>query len=157
DLARDRVLPFAGNGAEDIEDGPHQQSAFAQPSGLATDGKTLWVADSESSAIRAVPFDVTQEVRTVVGVVGDGLFNFGDADGVADKVRLQHALGVAFHNGKLYVADTYNSKIKVVDPAKRSCTTYLGKPGGWVTGRTFDEPGGLSFAGDKLYVADTNA
>jgi DNA-binding beta-propeller fold protein YncE len=54
------------------------------------------------------------------------------------------------------VADTYNSKIKVIDPAKASCTTFLGKPGGWLVGRMFNEPGGLSFAGDKLYVADTN-
>src|SRR5262249_26178929 len=72
-------------------------------------------------------------------------------------VRLQHALGVAFKDGKLYVADTYNSKIKLLDPDKRSCSTWLGERGGWLNGRTFDEPGGLCFAGDTLYVADTNA
>ncbi len=157
DLMREQVHPFAGNGAEDIEDGPLPQSCFAQPSGLATDGKTLWVADSEASAIRAVPLDGVGEVSTVVGVVGDGLFNFGDKDGDADKVRLQHALGVAYKDGKLYVADTYNSKIKLIDPVKKTCTTFLGEGGGWLNGRTFDEPGGLSFAGDTLYVADTNA
>jgi hypothetical protein len=32
----------------------------------------------------------------------------------------------------------------------------LGEPGGWLVGSLFNEPAGLSFAGDKLYVADTN-
>jgi DNA-binding beta-propeller fold protein YncE len=83
--------------------------------------------------------------------VGEGLFEFGDVDGEGDKVRLQHALGVAYHDGKLYVADTYNSKVKVIDPEKRTCRTYLGGAG------LFNEPGGISYAGGKLYLADTNA
>ena len=154
DPANARVAPFAGNGREELADGALEESSFAQPSGLASDGKHLYVADSEISAIRSVPFDPAGEVKTILG---EGLFEFGDTDGVGSKVRLQHALGVAHRNGKLYVADTYNSKIKVIDPGKRSCATFLGEPGGWLQGRTFDEPGGLSFAGDKLYVADTNA
>ncbi len=154
DLKTKRVDPYAGNGRENIADGPLRQSCFAQPSGLATDGKNLFVADSEISAIRAVPVNGKGEVKTVVG---QGLFVFGDVDGTGDKVRLQHALGVAYRNGKLYIADTYNNKIKLIDPEKRTCTTFLGERGGWLTGPMFDEPGGLSFAGDKLYVADTNA
>jgi DNA-binding beta-propeller fold protein YncE len=83
-------------------------------------------------------------------VVGMGLFEFGDVNGTGDDVRLQHALGVAYRNGKLYVADTYNSKIKEIDPKTRVCTTFAGDA------KTLNEPGGLSFAGDQLYVADTN-
>jgi DNA-binding beta-propeller fold protein YncE len=153
DFASQRIDPFSGNGRETIADGPHRMASFAQPSGLATDGKTLYVADSETSSVRAVPFDPAGKVETVVG---EGLFVFGDVDGVGDNVRLQHALGVAFKDGKLYVADTYNSKIKLIDPAKRSCTTFLGDPPGWLKPRMFNEPGGLSIAGNKLYVADTN-
>ncbi|MCS7045597.1 MAG: thioredoxin-like domain-containing protein, partial [Gemmataceae bacterium] len=91
DPVRQRVDPFAGNGREDLEDGPLPQSSFAQPSGLASDGKYLFVADSEISAIRAVPLDGKGEVKTIVG---EGLFEFGDVDGKGRKVRLQHALGV---------------------------------------------------------------
>jgi sugar lactone lactonase YvrE len=156
-LKTQRVDPFAGNGAEDIVDGELGASSYAQPSGLATDGKTLWIADSEASAIRAIPIDGKGESKTVVGVTGDGLFNFGDKDGVADKARLQHALGVAYRDGKLYVADTYNSKLKLIDPKTQACTTFKGEGGGWLESPTFNEPAGLSFAGDKLYVADTNA
>jgi hypothetical protein len=86
-------------------------------------------------------------------LVGEGLFEFGDRDGVGPQVRLQHALGVEYHAGKVYVADTYNNKLKVLDPATRRCETFLG--GGKEP--LFDEPAGLSFAAGKLYVADTNA
>ncbi|MCI0380768.1 MAG: redoxin domain-containing protein [Gemmataceae bacterium] len=150
------VDPYAGNGREHIDDGPLARSTFAQPSGLTSDGKTLWVADSEASAIRALPLDGKGNVTTVVGVEGDGLFHFGDEDGQGSKVRLQHALGVIFRDGQLYVADTYNSKIKLIDPEKRTCKTFLGDPAGWLKPKMFNEPGGLSFAGDRMYVADTN-
>jgi DNA-binding beta-propeller fold protein YncE len=155
DPERGRVDPYAGDGREDIKDGALNEAQFAQPSGLATDGKWLYVADCETSAVRAVPLDPTDEVKTIVG---EGLFEFGDADGVGEKVRLQHALGVAYHkDGKLYVADTYNGKVKVIDPAKRACVTLeLKRPEG-EKGPVLNEPGGVSLAGEKLYVADTNS
>jgi thiol-disulfide isomerase/thioredoxin len=154
DLKKQTVHPYAGSGNENIEDGTLAQAAFAQPSGLATDGKALYVADSETSSIRALPLGGVGMVKTIVG---KGLFEFGDVDGFGPKVRLQHALGVTVRDGKLYVADTYNSKIKILDPATRECRTFVGEPGtGWLTSSTFNEPGGLSFAGDKLFVADTN-
>jgi thiol-disulfide isomerase/thioredoxin/outer membrane protein assembly factor BamB len=164
DLKNEELALFAGSGREDIMDGALvadldnfrvKVASFAQPSGLATDGKNLYVADSEVSAVRVLPLDGKGEVKTLVG---EGLFDFGDVDGVGDKVRLQHALGVAFHDGKLYVADTYNSKIKVLDPKDRSCEAFLGgEADGWLAGPTFSEPGGLSVADGKLYIADTNA
>jgi DNA-binding beta-propeller fold protein YncE len=56
------------------------------------------------------------------------------------------------------VADTYNSKIKVIDPEKRTAETFLGgEPPGWLTTPLFSEPGGIAYAGGKLYLADTNA
>jgi DNA-binding beta-propeller fold protein YncE len=157
DLAKERVDPYAGSGRENIRDGELTEANFAQPSGLASDGKTLYVADSEVSAIRAVPLSARNDAE-VKTIVGKGLFEFGDVDGEGDEARLQHALGVAFHDGLLYVADTYNSKIKVLDPAKRTSKTYLGgEPDGWFAGPLFNEPAGLSISGGKIYVADTNA
>jgi sugar lactone lactonase YvrE len=149
DLKRKSIRPLAGSGFEEIQDGPLQVAKFAQPSGLASDGKFLFVADSESSAIRALRLDGQGFVQTIVGA---GLMEFGDVNGRGKEVRLQHALDVAAAKGKLYVADTYNHKIKVIDPVQQTCATFLGDEEG-----TFDEPGGLSIAGDKLYVADTSA
>lgn len=149
DLAKQTIVPFAGTGMEDIRDGPLMRACFAQPSGLAGDGNRLFVADSEVSAIRAISLG-GGEVTTLVG---KGLFDFGDVDGPGDEARLQHAIGVAYVDGTLYVADTYNSKIKTIDPRTRACRTFLGDK----KAKLFDEPGGLSYAGGKLYVADTNA
>jgi DNA-binding beta-propeller fold protein YncE len=151
DLARRTIVPFAGNGFEKLVDGPLLVSCFAQPSGLASDGVKLYVADSEVSAVRAVPLDGDGNVSTLAGI---DLFDFGDIDGVYPKSRLQHPLGVVFVDGKLYVADTYNSKIKAIDPESRSCTTFAG---GDKKAKLFDEPCGISYAARKLYVADTNA
>src|SRR5206468_10326164 len=72
---------------------------------------------------------------------------------------LQHPLGISFWQGHLLIADTYNHKIKLLDPKARSVNTFAGsgKPG-QADGAlpSFYEPGGLTVAGDKLYVADTN-
>jgi DNA-binding beta-propeller fold protein YncE/thiol-disulfide isomerase/thioredoxin len=158
----DEVHAYAGSGREDIEDGDLISSAFAQPSGLASDGEWLYVADSEGSSIRAVPLIPDKEVWTVVGTAdleAGRLFEFGDVDGENGKARLQHPLGVAWHKGAIYVADTYNNKIKAIDPEKRFSITFLGtgEPGKDDDPAQFDEPAGLSVAGDKLYVADTNS
>jgi sugar lactone lactonase YvrE len=150
DLARHLIVPFAGNGFEDLKDGPRAFCCLAQPSGLAASDTALYVADSESSSIRSIPLDGQGEVSTLVGA---GLFKFGDDDGAGAEVRLQHPLGVVCVEGKLYVADTYNSKIKMLDPATRACTTFAGDR----KAKLFSEPGGISYAAGKLYVADTNA
>jgi DNA-binding beta-propeller fold protein YncE len=155
DLKSDEVSTFAGSGREARLDGSLLKSGFAQPSGMASDGKRLYVADSESNIIRAIDLSEGQ-VRTLVG--GD-LFEFGDVDATGDEVRLQHPLGLVLYGDKVLIADTYNHKIKELDPKRQKVTTFLGtgKPG-QVDGKTaqFYEPAGLSIAGDKLFVADTN-
>ncbi len=163
DLKANTVMPYAGTGVETLHDGPLRAACFAQPSGLASDGKHLFVADSETSSLRAVPLDPEERVQTLVG---RGLFVFGDRDGPGrdgdeeslTEARMQHALGVAYHDGKIYVADTYNNKIKVYDLATRKLTTlFHGRPFGIFGPLWLNEPAGLSYADGKLYIADTNS
>jgi thiol-disulfide isomerase/thioredoxin len=156
DPAEEMVRLFAGSGREELRDGPLTQGGLNQPSGLATDGRLLYFADSEASAIRTADLNPDGELNTIVGT---GLFDFGDVDGQGDDVRLQHPLGVAYQDGLLYVADTYNSKIKLINPETRESETFLGgSEAGWRDGAEplFDEPGGLNITEDKLYIADTN-
>ena len=159
DATGDFIAGHAGSGEEDHVDGPLLAAALAQPSGLTTDGESLFVADSEVSSVRSVSLDPRGgHVRTVVG---KGLFDFGDVDGVGDRVRLQHPMGVAYADGTLYVADTFNHKVKAIELSTRRVTTLAGNGRrGLEDGRgpraRFHEPSGLSVCGSKLYVADTN-
>lgn len=156
DLDKQEISTFAGSGREARIDGAPEDAGFAQPSALATDGKTLYVSDAEANIIRAIDLGKKGEVRTLVG--GD-LFDFGDIDGSGNDVRLQHPLGLARWNDKLLIADTYNHKIKLLDPVARAVKSFAGSgKAGQADGAksSFYEPGGLSVAGDKLYIADTN-
>lgn len=153
------IVPHTGDGREALEDGPLAEAAMNQPSGLATDGRFLFVADSEASAIRVVDPRPGGTIRTIVG---EGLFEFGDRDGVGRAaVRLQHPLGVAWHEGTVWIADTYNHRVKRLDPARAECRTFAGAgaPGhadGPPAAARFSEPSGLGVAAGRLWVADTN-
>ncbi len=151
------VQPFAGSGREDIIDGLLKQSALAQPSGICSDGTNLYFADSEVSALRWV--DLSDGKREVKTFIGTGLFDFGDRDGDFKQALLQHPLGVDYQDGKIYIADAYNHKIKVADVESRTITTLAGtgKPGiGTKKKPQFNEPAGVSIAKNRLFVADTN-
>ena len=137
---------FSGSGAEALHDGDHDEAALAQPMGICAAGERLYVADAESSAIRAVDRSPGGRVRTVIGT---GLFDFGDVDGTGDDVRMQHQQGVALaSDGRLLVCDSYNDALKWVDPSSRRVETWL---------RGFSEPSGLAIGDGLVYVADTNA
>jgi DNA-binding beta-propeller fold protein YncE len=149
---------FAGSGRENLTDGPLTAAALAQPSGITSDGKSLYFADSEVSSVRAASLDLNGGVKTLIG---KGLFDFGDVDGDYPDARLQHPLGVLYADGILYVADTYNHKIKKLDPNTRHLTSFLGTgKRGYTDGpgatAQFNEPSGLALADGKLFIADAN-
>ena len=136
----------AGTRAEALHDAPLAEAALAQPMGIANDGTRLYFADAESSAIRTADIDPAGSVRTLVGA---GLFDFGDRDGVSDDVRLQHPQRLARHrDGRILIADSYNDALKWLDPVTRRVTT-------WVRG--LHEPGGVACGELYAWVADTNA
>ncbi|MDN3266647.1 NHL domain-containing thioredoxin family protein [Streptomyces sp. MA15] len=142
DPAEDAVAREAGTGGEHLVDGPARQALFAQPSGLAVTPDGLWVADSESSALRRLGPD--GQVRTAVGA---GLFAFGHRDGPADEALLQHPLGVtALPDGSLAVSDTYNHALRRYDPATGEVTTLA-------TG--LREPSGAVVVGEDVVVVES--
>lgn len=156
-----RLELVAGTGVESIHDDVFLQATFAQPSGLTALGRTVYVADAESSAVRALDFD-TGRVRRIVG---RGLFHFGDLDAIGDSVRLQHPQGVVATekdgNPVLYLADTFNNKIKRLDPIRREVVTIAGTGeqgdlDGDALDAEFREPSGLAMHGGMLFVADTH-
>ena len=161
-LGSQTIEVFAGSGREDIIDGSLTESALAQPSGITHDGKTLYFVDSEGSAVRKVDME-NKTVTTIAGPrdlpQGRSLFEFGDIDKPGAEARFQHPIGVVYHNNKLYVADSYNHKIRTIDLTTGEVSSLLGTgTAGNTLGETpqLSEPAGLSVANDTLYIADTN-
>ncbi|NXV79529.1 NHLC2 protein, partial [Atlantisia rogersi] len=172
DLKKGVCLRFAGSGNEENRNNAYPHKAgFAQPSGLSLASEDPWnclfVADSESSTVRTISLR-DGAVKHLVGGERDplNLFAFGDVDGAGINAKLQHPLGVTWDKKRklLYVADSYNHKIKVVDPKMKNCATLAGTGeasnviGSSFTQSTFNEPGGLCVeeSGRLMYVADTN-
>lgn len=154
----ERLGPFAGTGQEALLDGPLAEAAFNQPSDLAAGFGHLFVADSEASAIRAISLG---EEPQVITLIGQGLFEFGDVDGAGHQVRLQHPAGLAFYVNMLYVADTYNHKLKTLDPTTGEVKTLIGSGRPGQADGPFDqaelfEPEGVAAGEGRLYIADTN-
>ncbi|MGW9405236.1 NHL domain-containing thioredoxin family protein [Arthrobacter sp. NPDC055585] len=148
DPANGALSIVAGTGLEGLLDGDGDAAWFAQSSGLAQDAEgSIWVADSETSALRRLRFDTSAEGRPAVTVdtaVGAGLFDFGYRDGAASEARLQHPLGVAvLPDGSVAIADTYNGAVRRYDPATQTVSTLsrgLAEPSGVLLDSTADEP-----------------
>ena len=133
---------YAGTSVEALRDGPLREAWFAQPSGLSVAGDRLWIADSESSALRWI------EAGEVHTAIGQGLFDFGLVDGPAGEALLQHPLGVlALDDGSVLVADTYNGAVR----RYRDGTVETVASG-------LAEPSDLVLAGDgTVYVVESAA
>ena len=161
DTKSEMVLPFAGSGHENIIDGPIRNAQLAQPSGLSIFEDKLYFADSEVSAIRQVDF-LSEQVKTIVG---HGLFEFGHQDGNLGDALLQHPLGLCAIRDTIFVADTYNSAIRIIDLKSSQVATLVGKteknlvclPGNSQCNiLPLYEPSDVEFYDSKLYITDTN-
>ncbi|MGH0162646.1 UNVERIFIED_CONTAM: hypothetical protein FKN15_045784 [Acipenser sinensis] len=165
-------IRFAGSGNEENRNNSYPHKAgFAQPSGLSLAQEKPWscvfIADSESSTVRTMSLK-EGAVKHLVGGERDllNVFAFGDVDGAGINAKLQHPLGVAWNKqkGLLYVTDSYNHKIKDVEPKTKQCAMIAGTGeasnalGPAFTRTAFNEPGGLPVGekGRVLYVADSN-
>ncbi|WP_298220732.1 redoxin family protein [Halothiobacillus sp.] len=134
---------YAGTGDEGLHDGERLLAQFAQSSGLAYHDHNLYVADPESSSIR----QINMPTSLVITLVGKGLFNFGDRGGAADQAQLQHPQGLAYLNGALYIADTFNNAIRKLDLDTLQVTTVA---------KNLAQPNGLAVLNDhNLLIADT--
>ncbi|MGR4851183.1 NHL domain-containing thioredoxin family protein [Streptomyces sp. LARHCF252] len=142
DPADGTVAVTAGTTNEGLADGRGGEAWFAQPSGLAATPERLWLADSETSALRWVEPD-----GSVHTAVGTGLFDFGHRDGAAEQALLQHPLGVtALPDGSVAVSDTYNHALRRYDPATGEVTTLA---------TDLREPSDAVLAGDDIVVVES--
>jgi len=147
DLTENLLQVFTGTGQEDLIDGRTDVAAFAQPSGMTAGDQCIYVIDAESSSVRKIRLPDGQ----VSTLLGKGLFVFGDENGGLSNALLQHPLSICHdaNNALLYIADTYNSKIKLIDLKLNGITTLD-------AGEGLNEPSGISLSGNSLWIANTN-
>ena len=168
DLKKKTAQNFSGNGSEQNLNHPDPlQAAWAQPSGLTIGMNELFIADSESSTVRSINLN-SGSTRTIAGgedAKPRNLFAFGDIDGIGERAKMQHVLGVQWweEEEKIIVADTYNHRLKLLDPKTGEVNKWIGSgKSGLKDGKGLDsklsEPSGfaLDSKANKLYVADTN-
>jgi hypothetical protein len=143
DPRKETLTVRAGTTNEGLLDGELAHAWFAQPSGLAADGDTLWLADAETSSLRRISNGV---VHTEVGT---GLFDFGHIDGAGAEAMFQHPLGVAAApDGSVLVADTYNGALRRFDPHTHEVSTLA---------RDLAEPSGLLLDDESVVVVESAA
>lgn len=155
--SKNNFKPYIGSGQEELGDENSKNARLAQTSGITVYENKIYFLDSETSSLRV--YDPQEDKVTTL--VGKGLFQFGDIDGKKDSALMQHPLGITAENQKIFIADTYNHKIKYYDLNSKNLISLAGtgKPelkDGEFTKASFNEPSGLVYLNQKLYVADTN-
>jgi hypothetical protein len=147
------VSVFAG-GAEGFADGQGEQAQFNTPSGLAIDKKNnIYVADTGNNAIRKI-----SSQGLVTTIAGNG--QAGYVDGKALQAQLNGPIGVALDKlGQVYVADTYNDKIRMINN-QGEVVTVAGSSTGYMDGTAleaqFNTPTGIVInRANEIIVADS--
>ncbi|MCK5481027.1 MAG: redoxin domain-containing protein [Gammaproteobacteria bacterium] len=146
-LVKNTLEVFSGSGEENLVNGPPGEAAFAQPSSLTILGDKLYTADAVTSAVRSVDL----ATGFVSALVGAGSVEYGENDGDGVATRLQYPLDIEADPARnlLWVADTYNNKIRRISVSDKYVSSVF-------LNRALDEPGGLAFRNDTLYIANTN-
>ncbi len=149
------ISVLAGNGMEGSEDGKYPENSLAQTSDMSVFGRKLYFVDATSSALRVLSED--GEVQTLVG---GNLKKSGHVNGSKDQALLQHPLGVLADDTGVYIADSYNQKIRKYDFSSKKIHDLVGKNRGDKVGSSsiseFDEPEGMIAVLDRFYLADSN-
>ena len=117
------VRTYAGSGVNDFADGSALTAQFNTPRGIAraADGR-LFVADSLNHRIRVISADGA----TVSTYAGDGICG-GFADGSTSTARFSSPRGIALAaDGRLFVADEFNHRIRVISADGATVSTYAG-------------------------------
>lgn len=157
-IATGEVSTLAGTaGLSGATDGVGLAATFNHPTGIATDGMNLFVADSGNYTIRKIEI-ISGSVTTLAGTAG----NHGSEDGTGSSARFYDHSGITTDGSNLYVADNNNFTIRKIVIATGEVTTLAGAAGisgsmdSTGTSARFGLLGGLATDGTYLFVADSS-
>jgi hypothetical protein len=152
------IQAVVGQGVQGFKDGAPEEALLLDPSAIASDEDgVIYFLDTVASAVRCVDLTTSHAVWTILG---NAKFDSGDIDGAMPEARLRMPQGVTENGGVLYISDTHNHKIRRIGLTTEGVSTIAGvkqkgfRDGNFADAR-FNEPRGISIAGDKIFVADT--
>ncbi|MGH9850324.1 MAG: SMP-30/gluconolactonase/LRE family protein, partial [Blastocatellia bacterium] len=155
------ITAFAGSGALGSSGDGGQATAASMnlPFGIAVDAAgNVSIADTGNNRIRKVALD-----GVITTVAGDGRNDFGGDGGLATEANLSSPYGIALDAaGNLYIADTFNARVRKVDGRTGVITTIAGTgqlgstgDGGAATAARFFNPSGVAVdAAGNVYIVD---
>ncbi|PJA23426.1 MAG: hypothetical protein COX57_13705, partial [Alphaproteobacteria bacterium CG_4_10_14_0_2_um_filter_63_37] len=129
---------------------------FSTPMGVATDGTSVYVADSANNAIRKIA--IATGLTTTLA--GDPYGTPGTSDGTGTAANFNFPTGLVCDGAALYVSDQVNSAIRKIDLTTTEVTTIAGQvlsaghADGVAASALFSSPAGLTILNNRLYVAD---
>lgn len=158
------ITTIAGNGTFGFSGDGSQATAaeFSMPEGVATDtaGKNIYVADFANNRIRKI----VSSTGIITTVAGGGSSGLGDG-GQATAAELNMAQGVAVdNNGNIYIADTWDQRIRKVDASTGIINTVAGNgtnnfsgDGGQATSAEINFPNSVALdTSGNIYFSDQN-
>jgi len=149
------VSTFAGSGTTGLTDNTTGTLAtFNNPRGITYDGTNLYVADTINNKIRMI-----SPSGAVSTFAGSGLAGSAD-NATGTSATFDNPYGITSDGANLYVADTLNNKIRMINIATRAVTTLAGSgvagsSEGTGSAAQFNNPHGITTDGTNVYVADT--
>jgi hypothetical protein len=150
-IANGQVTTLAGNGKLGYADGPTLSAMFHDPLGVAVDsGGKVYISEDVKNTIRLID---NGQVSTFAGN------GSGYSDGPAASAKFSGPEGLAVDNkGKLYIADTLNQRIRVIENGVVSTLAGNGTMGfadGPADSAMFSNPSAIAVDGqERVYVAD---
>ncbi len=161
DLATGIITTIAGTGVPGFsgDGGPAAAAQINGPGGLVVDSRNLYIDEAVGNRVRRVDL----ATGTITSIAGGGDLAAGDG-GPATGVKLGSPLGLALYSGNLYIADYGNSRVRRVDLATGTITTFAGTgvagfsgDGGPATAAQISSPWGIAFdpGNQYLYITDS--
>lgn len=138
--------PFAGTGRPGMDDGPAGTGTMGYPEAMIGERGVLFFTDSYSSSVRWVD-PGTGEIGTIAG---EGPSLYGCRDGKGSRALFQRPMGLCLHGGALYVADSYNDRIRAIDLSTERTSTFYGAAR-W---QSLLSPSDIAVSDGRFYVAD---
>ncbi len=153
------LVETVGSGVSGAADGPFDKATFYRPQGMALDGDSLYVTDTENHLIRQVDLK-TKTVKTVAGTGQQTREYF--KQGPARSVALSSPWDLELIGRQLYIAMAGPHQIWKLDLDKQEVSTFAGsgreaREDGSLLEAGFAQPSGITSIGSKLYIADSES